>query len=221
MHNSAHGEEEHAPSRPFDPADLRGAPRQTLLIRAAKLVIAEAEYLCILRDVSETGLSLRLFHDLPAARHMILELQNEDRHDVELVWKDGERMGMRFQQRVDINRMIEMPTPFDRRPIRVRLNLPAVIGVGEDTAMCAIRDLSQCGAKVACTRTFALDQRVRLVASGLPKVQGKIRWRRDGCVGLSFENNFQLGELALLIAALHADTAAQPVQTRMVSGTTP
>ena len=45
---------------------MRGAQRFTLLIRTAKLVCESGEYLCVIRDVSSTGVRLRLFHDLPA-----------------------------------------------------------------------------------------------------------------------------------------------------------
>ncbi len=205
MQNSARGKPEQAHPRVPDPADQRVAPRHTLLIRAAKLAIAEAEFVCILRDVSETGVSLRVFHDLPAnAGGILLELQNQDRHAVEPVWRDGDRMGLRFREPVDVHRLIEMPAPFDRRPIRVRLKVPGSIGVGDDTAMCCIRDLSQHGAKVSCSHAFALDQRVRLMAEGMPKVAGKIRWRRDDQFGLAFETTFQLAELALIVAGFQS-----------------
>ena len=206
MQDSARDEGEVGSSAPFDPAELRAAPRHALLIRSAKLIIEEAEYLCVLRDASDTGVSLRLFHEVPASRFMVLELQNEERHAIELVWRDGERMGLRFCEPIAVHRLIEMRTPFEKRQIRVRLNVPAVIGVGLDTAMCTILDLSQHGAKVACDRTFALDQRVGLVASGMPRVPAKIRWRKESHAGLSFETTFQLAELANIVAGFHSAT---------------
>jgi hypothetical protein len=116
-------------------------------------------------------------------------------------------MGLRFRDRVNVHRLIEMPAPFNRRPIRVRLSVAGAIGLGEDAAPCTIRDLSQHGAKVACERGFALDQRVCLAASGMPKVAGKVRWRKDNHVGLAFETTFQLGELALIVASFHAEAS--------------
>jgi len=205
------------PAAAINPVDLRAAPRHALLIRSAKLVLGQSEYLCILRDASDTGVSLRLFHDLPAARFMVLELQNEERHDVELVWHDKDRMGLRFLQPIDVARLIEMPEPYPRRPIRVRLDVPGVVGVGLDTAMCSIRDLSQHGAKIACSKGFALEQRVGLVAQGMPRVLGKVRWRREERIGLAFETTFQLGELAVIVAGFHRNcVASSPVQVMPV-----
>lgn len=209
MQESARGEEEHSsPTVAADPAELRAAPRHTLLIRTAKLIVAGAEYLCVLRDVSETGVSLRLFHDLATERFMMLELQNEDRQEVELVWHDGERMGLRFVERVDVNRLIEIPS--QRRPIRVRLCVPAVLSAGEENAICSIRDLSQHGANVACGRTFAIDQRVRLVTAGMPMIQARVRWRSKEGLGLVFETTFQLAEFAGIVAGFHGNDPGIP-----------
>ena len=38
--------------------DQRGAPRYTSLIRAAKLVCGQGEFVCVIRDVSSTGVSV-------------------------------------------------------------------------------------------------------------------------------------------------------------------
>ena len=56
---------EEAPDTPG--ADQRAAPRFTLLIRAAKLVSAQGEFVCVIRDVSETGVSVRRLQGLRAA----------------------------------------------------------------------------------------------------------------------------------------------------------
>ena len=194
------------PSPPvaFHPANFRAAPRHTLLIRSAKLILGPAEYLCVLRDISETGVAVRLFHHLAPLATMVLELQNEERHEVALVWHREDRMGMRFSHPVDVHRLIEAPSPFKRRPIRLRVERPAVLSLGEENTMCSLLDLSQHGAKLACDRIFAIDQRVRLVAAGMPQVQAKVRWRREDRLGLVFENTFQLGELAGIVAGFHA-----------------
>ena len=45
--------------------EARSTTRYTLLVRAAKLVSSHGEFVCVIRDVSETGLSVRLFHGVP------------------------------------------------------------------------------------------------------------------------------------------------------------
>lgn len=66
-------------------AELRAAPRFTLLIRAAKLIVDGSEFLCILRDASATGVKIRLFTPIPEHKSLAIELGTGERHEARLV----------------------------------------------------------------------------------------------------------------------------------------
>ncbi len=183
-------------------ADQRSAMRYTLLIRAAKLIGPAGEYLCVVRDASETGASIRLFHSLPVDEFMLLELQNGDRHEVEVVWSDEEKAGLRFCGPVDIARIVESPSRFSKRPVRLNVSCAAYLVADGLEHRVEVQDISQQGAKLGCDRRFPIDQRVILKAEGIPDIHAKIRWRREDSCGLVFENTFQFGELARVVATL-------------------
>lgn len=183
-------------------AENRRAPRYTLLIRAAKLVTRDGEFLGVIRDASESGISMRIFHPLPVHDHMWLELQNGDRYGVNLVWQDEDRAGFRFLSDADIQRIIASPSRFTKRPVRLNLTAPAEIDALGRCEHATIQDISQQGAKVACSSGFAIDQRVKLRADGMPDTIAKIRWRREGTCGLVFEQTLQYGELARIVHQL-------------------
>lgn len=189
-------------------AEMRAAPRFTLLIRAAKVSMPGGEFLCVIRDASETGLSARIFHPLPVARDTVVELQNGDRYAVEIVWQNDERVGFRFHAPADVAAIIDCPSEFARRPVRINLTAPAEIETPECAQHATIQDISQQGAKVACPGGFAIDQRVKLRAAGLRDIHAKVRWRREGTCGLVFENTFQFGELARIARDLQARDSA-------------
>lgn len=182
--------------------EQRRSKRYTLLIRAAKLVTQEGEYLGVIRDASEDGISMRIFHRLPAGQSMWLELQNGDRYGVELVWQDDNRAGFKFDSAADIKRIIESPSRFAKRPVRLNLTAPAEIECNGHREYATIQDISQQGAKVACSSSFATDQQVKLSAAGLPDTCAKVRWRREGTCGLVFEETLQFAELARIALAL-------------------
>lgn len=186
-------------------SELRESPRFTLLMRAAKLVCKQGEFLCIVRDASDSGVSIRLFHPLPETDYLTLEFPNGDRHSLEMVWHDSDRAGLRFAKTADIARLLDGPSRFGKRPIRVNLDLDAQLLAGASTSPARLLDLSQQGAKVICDTRHALDQRVRLAARGLPEVNAKIRWRRDNAYGLVFEDTFQFADLAVIVAALQTE----------------
>ena len=183
------------------PAEQRDAKRFTLLIRAAKLITEQGEFLCVIRDVSETGLSVTLFHELPDCNRLVIQFQNGDRHNAELVWQREGRAGFRFTEPADVVRIIESPSAFSKRPVRVTLELAAILQVGLERHPVQLIDISQQGARVSCEMAQPIDRPVKLLVEGMPETDAKIRWRRAGECGLVFENTFQLGELAAIVAA--------------------
>lgn len=183
-------------------AELRTAARFTVLIRAAKLIAPDGEFLCVIRDVSETGLSARIFHQLPECGAMLIELQNGDRYEADLVWQDEERAGFRFHKPVDVSRLVEVPSHHSKRAIRLNCEASAELLASPQVFPVHIQDISQQGAKLTTPEHFSIDQRVKLRAEGMREIEAKVRWRRDGTCGLIFEETFQFGELARIVQHL-------------------
>lgn len=177
--------------------DSREAPRLTLLIRAAKLVSGETEFLCVLRDASETGVSVRLFHPLPADLDLTLELPNGDRHALDRVWEEDGRAGFRFRDTVDLDRIIDSRSHM-RRSMRVRLEVPCSLVVAGRRVSATIGNLSQEGALIRTEEKLSLIQRIRIAIEDGPEIAAKVRWRREDDYGVSFEDSFKFAELAAL-----------------------
>ncbi len=186
--------------------ELRSAPRFTVLIRAAKLITPSGEFLCVIRDVSQTGFSARIFHAMPGRGPMVIELQNGDRYEADLVWQEQDRAGFRFLAPLDVARLIELPSRFAKRAIRLNLEAKAEVIASLQIKPATLRDISQQGAKIETCEHFPIDQRVKLRAEGLRETEAKVRWRRDGQLGLVFEETFQFGELARIVHRLQGHT---------------
>lgn len=184
-------------------AEQRAAPRFTLLIRSAKLTSPEGEFLCVVRDVSETGISVRLFHPLPPAVPLTLELPNGDRHRLESVWEEEGKAGFRFAEPTNIERILASPSRFAKREVRVNIEVPCHLMASLRWVSATILNLSQSGAQIRTPERLSLVQRVKLRAEGMPDVTAKVRWRHDDHYGLSFEDAFQFAELAALAFHLH------------------
>ena len=191
-------QDETLPAAETDGSEQRRAPRFTLLIRAAKLVGSSGEFLCVVRDASETGVSVRLFHPLPADVPLSLEMPNGDCLALERVWEEEGKAGFRFAKSVDIERIVESPSRFNRRAVRVNVEVPCDLLVGVRRIPATIHNLSQQGALVSTPEKLSLIQRVKIRAEGMPEIAGKVRWRRNDSYGLSFEDTFQFAELAAL-----------------------
>ncbi|WP_454598173.1 PilZ domain-containing protein [Qipengyuania sp. SM2507] len=181
-------------------ADQRAARRYTSLIRAAKLVSAHGEFVCVIRDVSSLGISLRMFHDVPTDETMGLELQNGDTFELRKVRANGREASFTFEDKVNVERLIRETWNFPKRQLRLNLTVPLTITslTGKSEAITA--NLSQQGASIECDARFALDQTVRLEGKQMPELRAKVRWRKANCYGVVFDNTFTLREFGILAA---------------------
>jgi len=183
--------------------ELRSAPRFTLLIRTAKIIVDGREFLCIIRDASATGLKVRLFCPLPQARETFVEMANGDRHQVELVWQADDYAGLQFLQEIGIEHFLdESRGSFRRRQVRLRIALAGMLHSGGEAVSIAFRDISQQGAGVESDKWLLINELVRVETGVTPPLFAKVRWRSHPRYGLIFEHTFKLDELARISAPL-------------------
>lgn len=203
--------------------DLRGAERLTLMLRVAKIVGERVELPCIIRDVSATGVRLRLFHPLAAEARLALELANGDFYFIEKVWEREDEAGFRFSGEVDVEAFLAEASPYPRRQVRLRTRVAATIAARGAVHHAILRDLSQNGARVESAALLQFDQRLRIDAPRLPAIEARVRWCSHPEYGVVFERTFRLDDFARTIAALPretgdetwrplADAAARPVR---------
>ena len=197
--------------------ELRDAPRFSLIIRSAKLVCESGEYLCVVRDISATGARLRLFHEPPPERHVFLELANGDRHVMEMVWAADGHAGFRIAQPIDVNAFLVEPSPYPKRPIRLRLQRPALLTVAGVRHAATLVDLSQKGARITADCHLAVSQQVTLDIAGVGAIPAKVRWRGQNGYGLVLEQTFRLDELASFAFDLQ-HTGEQPAGQSDIPG---
>lgn len=191
-----------------DHADQRAAPRVTLLIRPAKIATVEGEFVCVIRDVSSTGVSLRLFHTAPVGQRATLETEAGQTIAMERVWTRGRDVGFRFLEPIDVTALVSEEGRYPKRKLRLGIELPVVVSILGQEHHAVVQNLSQQGARIACAQRIAIDQIVRLRASHMREVRAKVRWRRGDEYGLVFEDTFQLAQFAHLAAVLQSPALA-------------
>jgi hypothetical protein len=191
-----------------DAAELRAAPRFTLLIRAARLVAAQGEFVCVIRDVSETGVSVRLFHTLPDDKMFDLCMPGGGQYPIRRVWVRGNEAGFEFTAPVDVATLIHEASEYPKRGLRLGLCFPIRISTLTQSCTGIVENLSQQGARFECGELFAIDQNLRIQgdegAGVFRELRAKVRWRRDRHYGVVFDDTFALGHFARLAAQLQA-----------------
>lgn len=195
--HSHEGCQGHRPS-----VEQRAAPRFFSLIRAAKLISPAGEFICVVRDVSSTGVRLRCFHTPPIEESMRLELQNGQVLAIERVRQDGEEASYRFATEVSVEQVVQDSTLHPRRPLRLNVAIPLTLRTTTSPAAAVSRNLSQQGCQLDVAVPLAIDQPVILESPSLPAIRAKVRWRRAGAFGLVFDDTFSLRDFAIHAARL-------------------
>lgn len=200
-HRASAGQE--VPDQAAQSQDLRAEARlKLMMMRAAKLAADEAETVCIIRDVSEHGVRLRLFHELPADARFELQLANGDTFVAEKMWEHDGEAGFKFTTPIDIQQFIAEAGPYPKRQIRLRTKVPTVLTCDGISTPAVIRDLSQQGANIECPFRLALNQQIKLETEGMPVLMATVRWRSHPNYGIAFQNFFRMDEFAKLSWAI-------------------
>lgn len=189
-------------SKPASRIEERRAPRYTLMMRQAKLRTANSEFLCVMRDLSISGISIRTFHPLPPGKRFTVELRDGHPYPIEKVWEGDGEAGFKFRDPVALEEILAEDARFPRRPMRVAVTLPATVMVGPDCGTAVITNISQQGARIEADRAWAHGQLLRVAAPRLAPRYAKVRWRRDKSHGLVFEETFSLREFADFLAQI-------------------
>lgn len=195
MQDSAHSEA-YETGEPVGGADLRGAPRFALMLRSAKLIADGTEYLCIIRDVSETGVKLRLFHPAPRAAELLIETASGQNYAMQMVWEANGEAGFRFLQPIDVDSFVKESGPYPKRPLRLRVQHRATVRMANQSYDATILDISRQGARITISNKLAIGQKFWLEAEELPLFEATVCWRRAPEYGLVFGQLMGLEELA-------------------------
>ena len=190
------------------PADRRSTKRQILLIRVAKLISAQGEFVCVVRDFSEMGVSIRLFHAIPISKKLELEMPTGRRYLIDEVWRDGQEVGFAFAEEINSREFACEAGEYPKRPLRLGLQFPVRVNTKTQSSEAIVENLSKQGARLDGEMHFAIDQAVLIEALegavAFNDVRAKVRWRKETRCGVVFENTLSLEQFARLAARLQA-----------------
>lgn len=212
-----------ANSRLIAPQDeQRGTERIRLLLRVGKLRTPEGEFLCVLRDVSDHGIKVRVFHKIPKDELCELELGGGECFRLVRIWQKNDQAGFRFADGpIAVDRLIAEVGPFPKRHLRLRLHHPVPLLLIADgvTLPAQLCDISQHGAALKLDQRLAIGCQVRIEALDFPALHARVRWRRSGLHGLVFQQGFRLDALAELAARIQLgqETVCETEQNRKKS----
>ncbi|HSG35703.1 MAG TPA: PilZ domain-containing protein [Sphingomonadaceae bacterium] len=181
--------------------DRRGAPRFALLMQGAKLASEFGEILCVVRDASSDGVSIRHYGHLPDCEQFTFELANGENFPVSLVWRDEQHAGLKFPDEVDTGRLVKLASGhYPRRQLRVNTMLEGSVRAGDETHVITVRNISQQGACIECRDYLEVGETVTVETETLEPVSARVRWCLSTIYGLVFDEPLDCEQLAAIVA---------------------
>jgi len=191
------------------PPDPRADERHLTLFRVGALVVGDGRELCLIKNVSASGMMIRTYSSMAEGRPVAIELKQGQLVRGSVRWVRGHNAGIAFDERVDVVELLSssMEGPRPRMP-RVEISCTASARQGSRLSSLKIHDISQGGVKAEASRTLDIGEDVVITLPGMAPMQGIVRWREDALHGISFNRLLALSELVEWLHAQRAEAAS-------------
>lgn len=189
----------------WPPIERRSGPRQHLVYRVAKLVGENREILCLMRNISRRGISVRIFSAVDLPGRLALELAGGRAEPIIKVWQRGDICAFRFCRDIAIGEFLNPPVPFPvKRGLRLAVRQAVTVKAGEAVLSAILSDISVQGAQIAVAWGLVQGEEVELTIPGLARRKAVVRWVKPGSAGLNFRSPVGYAQLAEWSALLFA-----------------
>lgn len=192
-------------SAPPRPANRRNGQRHLTLFRVGALSVEGRRELCLIKNISAGGMSIRPYCALPAGTPVVIELKSGVSVPGTVAWCEDMSAGVEFDEPVDVLDILmasdEGPKP--RMP-RVEIDCPATVRDGALVHRLRACDISQGGVKLVGELPDGAGNDLRVTLPGLAPQAASLRWSGDGHSGVTFNRLLALPELVDWLRTIRA-----------------
>jgi hypothetical protein len=158
---------------------------------------------CRVSNLAPEGMKAEVCGTFSREQPVRVHLTAEERIHGALVWSGPGQVGVRFDHRIDVARVlasVAMPNALGKRSRHARLPFRclAEISVGDRFQFVEIGDVSQRGAKVL-TKVGMPGKTIAIQLHELEEREATVRWSRSGSTGLVFSKPLSFPELAQFV----------------------
>ncbi len=196
-----------APMSQFPPREAR----VTTILLMGKLLSRHGETLCRIRNLSNGGLMAEVHMPLVDDDAVQIELKAGDRLSGRVRWTHERRMGIAFDEPVEVDMLLARATVRTAEQGMVRaprfvVDCPVELRADGRRHPGRLVNVSQGGARLETDFLPEPDQLLTLAIPGLPERKGGVRWASDGAIGLSFVEPLAFDELGMWLAEKHCQS---------------
>lgn len=169
----------------------RSHDRCHMILRVGVLEQADRTSFCLVRDISPTGVQVRLYTSSFRTGPTTIRVADEDFISGEIVWIQDSFAGIKFERSIDPETFLRLQqklTPARRRSLpRIKVAAHAVVRTGGRNFPALLCDISSIGAKLRTSRALEDKRAVVLDLPDLPSLRGYVQWTHGIESGVAFE----------------------------------
>lgn len=188
-----------APARP----ERRDGKRHLTLLRVGAITVEGRRELCLIKNISSGGMSIRPYCALATGTRVVIELKTGMSVPGLVAWVDGATAGVEFDQPVDVLDVLaateDRPRP--RMP-RIAVDCFATVRDGAAVHRLRVCDISQGGLKLAGEPRIDAASDLSVTLPGMSPQPASLRWSSQGHVGITFNRLLALAELVEWLRAM-------------------
>lgn len=172
-----------------DSADRRAANRHVTVFKAARIEAGEGDDICLIRNISNTGLMIQTSFPLKRDQHVVIEIRSDSQLEGTVRWTNDHVAGIQLDTPTDVGAMLRTPTGKTRsrsRAPRFERRGTARIKGMQGSTNAPIENISLSGACIATDADFRLHESVTVSIEGMSETTGEISWVGPHAVGVHF-----------------------------------
>ena len=171
--------------------DRRKEVRHTLILRVGVLEQRGRSSLCLVKNISPTGVQLKIYTKPVADERVSIRVADEGPVQGRLIWIKDDSAGISFDGELDpatLLRVQQKLRPHRRRTMpRIAVEASATLRTGGHTRRASVCDISSVGARVRTRSSLAPGDKAMVTLDDLPAISAYVRWTDGQQAGLSFE----------------------------------
>lgn len=185
--------------------DRRKDERTTAIFRPAIIKHNPFRSLCLVRNISPTGMMAKVYSPITVGTSIIVEFDSNQSATGTVAWSKNEQIGVRFDDRVNVAEVLVETGKKGagskvNRPLRLEIDARGEMEVNKRILSFEVQDISQRGVKVKIPGYLNVNDEVMIYVIGLEPRLAVVQWKRSDEAGLKFTRPLGLDQLATWVA---------------------
>ena len=188
---------------PPQAAERRDGKRHLTLFRVGAISVEGRRELCLIKNISAGGMSIRPYCPVPVGTRVVIELKTGMSVPGTVAWSDNGSAGVEFDAPVDVIDVLA-PTGDGAKPRMPRIQIDCFAALRDGARVHRLRvcDISQGGVKLDGEVALDNPNDLTVTLPGLAPQRAALRWSGGGNTGLTFNRLLALPELVDWLRAM-------------------